>query len=214
MKCDDCSVLLGDPRVWTDTEKRGQVVEHLAVCADCRDALTALDALHAIREVPVPQPASDAISRIVRAAMAEERARPIGHAGFWTGLAAGATAAGIIAAFLLPLIAPSEQAEALVPQVTLAVNQPGPVSIGIESDTALQGVEIHVSLRGAIDLEGFDGQRDIRWATDLERGMNELTLPVVALGQGGGQLIVEVYHGDRYKTFLVDVRAQGDDDAA
>ncbi len=214
MKCDECSALLGDSLVWTDAEKRGPAIEHLAVCADCRDALTALDALHAVREIPVPQPASDTVSRIVHAAMAEERARPIGVAGFWTGLAAGATAAGIIAVLSLALFAPGDAPEALIPQVTMALNQPGRVSIGIETDKALQGAEIHVSLRGAIDLQGFEGQRDIRWATDLERGMNELTLPVVTLSRGGGQLIVEVYHGDRYKTFLVDVRAQGGDDAA
>jgi hypothetical protein len=214
MNCDDCSVLLGGPLAWTDAEQRAQLIEHLLVCADCRDVLTALDALHAVREVPVRPPTSGAIARAMHAAMAEERARPIGLTGFWTGLTVGATAAGIIAVFSLTLFAPVNPPEALIPQVTMALHQPGRVSIGIESDQALQGAEIHVSLRGAIDLEGYEGQRDIRWATDLERGMNELTLPVVALSQGGGQLIVEVYHGDKNKTFLVDVRAQGSDDAA
>jgi hypothetical protein len=214
MKCDDCSVLLGDSLVWADAKNRVQVIEHLAICADCRDALAALDALHEVREVPVPPPTSGAIARVMHAVMAEERVRPIGLAGFWTGLTVGATAAVIIAALSLALVAPADAPEALIPQVTMALNQPAPVSIGIESDQALQGVEIHVSLRGAIDLQGFEGQRDIRWATDLERGMNELTLPVVALGQGGGQLIVEVYHSDKYKTFLVDVHARAGNDAA
>jgi hypothetical protein len=214
MKCDDCSVQLSGPLAWTNAEQRAQLIEHLSVCADCRDVLTALDALHAVREIPVPPPTRGAISRLMHAAMAEEGARPIGLTGFWTGLTVGATTAGIIALLSLALFAPGNPPEALIPQVTMALHQPGRVSIGIESDEALQGVEIHVSLRGAIDLEGYEGQRDIRWATDLERGMNELTLPVVALGQGGGQLIVEVYHGDRYKTFLVDILAQDSEDAA
>lgn len=214
MKCDDCNALLGDPLAWTDADKRAQVIEHLAVCVDCRDALAALEVLHEVREIPVPPPTSGAIAQVVHAATAEERERPIGLAGFWTGLALGAAATGIVAAVSLALFLPADRPEALVPQVTMALHQPGRVSIGIESDEPLQGAEIHVSLRGAIDLEGFEGQRDIRWATDLERGVNELTLPVVALGQGGGQLIVEVYHGNRQKAFFVDVRTQGNDDAA
>jgi hypothetical protein len=63
-----------------------------------------------------------------------------------------------------------------------------------------------VVLRGAIGLRGFDGQRELSWSTSLDRGANQLTLPVVAYGPGGGQLMVEVLSGSRRKTFLVDVR--------
>jgi hypothetical protein len=46
----------------------------------------------------------------------------------------------------------------------------------------------------------------LSWSTSLDRGANQLTLPVVAYGPGGGQLMVEVLSGSRRKTFLVDVR--------
>ena len=74
------------------------------------------------------------------------------------------------------------------------------------------GAEIHVVLTGSIGLQGFAEQRELRWTTDLDRGVNQLTLPLVALGPSGGQVMVEVQHGDKRRTFVVDV--QTDDDAA
>jgi hypothetical protein len=214
MKCVDCSMLLAESQIWMDFAKRSEVIEHLADCGNCRNALTALDALHAVRELPVPQPGNAAITSVIEAAVAEQRTSPIRPAGFWTGLAAGAAAVSTIALLWLTLIGPRDQPAAVIPEVAMALHDPGLVSIGIESAEALSGAEIHVSLRGAIDLQGFEGQRDVRWATDLERGINELSLPVVAIGPGGGRLIVEVYHGDKLKAFAVDVRALRGDDAA
>ena len=45
------------------------------------------------------------------------------------------------------------------------------------------------------------------WSTDLDRGINQLTLPVVAIDATGGQVLVEVTHGDKRRTFVLDVRA-------
>ena len=36
--------------------------------------------------------------------------------------------------------------------------------------------------------------------------MNQLTLPIIALGPHGGQVLVEIQHGDKRRAFVVDVR--------
>jgi hypothetical protein len=89
------------------------------------------------------------------------------------------------------------------------LNETRDVNVAVESPEALAGAQIHVTLSGAIGLRGFDGQRELRWTADLDRGVNQLTLPVVALGASGGQVLVEVTHGDRRRTFVIDVRALG-----
>jgi hypothetical protein len=43
--------------------------------------------------------------------------------------------------------------------------------------------------------------------TDLDRGVNQLTLPVVVVDASGGQVLVELTHGDKRRTFVLDVRA-------
>lgn len=210
MKCEDVSAGLSgaiggaiDP----------PVAEHLAACEDCRNALRAVEALHAEREAPVPEPRAGAWARVLRAASAAPPATVRPARGFWTGLAVGAAAAAAAVAVLSALDLPGDTGAA-APSVTLALHRPQEVSIGIDSAAPLTGVEIHVALHGAIDLRGFEGQRDLHWITDLDSGVNELTLPVVATGPSGGQLVVEVHHGGERRRFRVDVRATASDDAA
>jgi hypothetical protein len=66
-----------------------------------------------------------------------------------------------------------------------------------------------VVLSGAVGLDGYEGQRELRWRTNLDPGVNQLTLPVIATGAGGGQVLVEVLHEGKRRTFLVDVSARG-----
>jgi hypothetical protein len=94
-----------------------------------------------------------------------------------------------------------------VPAVTLAVNEERDVNVALSSPEPLAGAEIRVSLSGEIGLRGFEDQRELRWKTDLDRGVNQLTLPIVVLGSHGGQVLVEVQHGDKRRAFVVDVHA-------
>ena len=96
---------------------------------------------------------------------------------------------------------------AVLPEVRLALNEPHAVTVTLESAEPLLAADVRVELRGAVALDGYDGQRELRWQTDLDRGVNQLTLPVVALGASGGQVLVEVTHGDKRRTFVLDVRA-------
>jgi hypothetical protein len=79
------------------------------------------------------------------------------------------------------------------------------VSVALSSPEPLDDAEIHVALVGAIALRGFDDQRELRWRTNLDRGVNQLTLPLIALQAGSAQVTVEVQHGDKRRTFVVDI---------
>ena len=95
------------------------------------------------------------------------------------------------------------------PEVTLALNESRNVNVALDSPAMLADAEIHVVLSGAIGLQGFASQRELRWRTDLDRGVNQLTLPLVALGGGGGQILVEVTHGEKRRSFVIDVHTNG-----
>ena len=100
-----------------------------------------------------------------------------------------------------------DDAPAAVPEVSIALNQPRNVTVTLESPEPLANAEVRVELRGALALDGYAGQRELRWLTNLDRGVNQLTLPVIALDASGGQVLVEVTHGDKRRTFVLDVRA-------
>ncbi|HUQ50798.1 MAG TPA: hypothetical protein VM692_01170 [Gammaproteobacteria bacterium] len=181
--------------------------EHAESCADCRAALRALDALRPLRTELAPLPSDGAMERAIDLALAANPAQRY-RRGFLSGMAAGAALAATLAAVAvgLWLSAGDQDAPRAVPEVRIALNQPRDVTVTVESPEALADAEVRVELRGAVALEGYAGQRELRWMTDLDRGVNQLTLPVVALDASGGQVLVEVTHGDKRRAFVLDVR--------
>jgi hypothetical protein len=209
MKCEEVVGLLMDARRESDRDARRAAVVHLSACEDCRDALRAVQAMHVEREAPVPRPSPGAFERAMakatrRSPLVVSLRRPT----FWWGAGAGFAAAASLAIawlFVSGSVGPPG-ATASVPGVTLALNETRDLSIAVDSPVALAGAQIRVVLNGAIGLAGFGGQKELHWSTDLAAGVNQLTLPVVALGADGGQLTVEVLHGERRRIFIVDVR--------
>lgn len=215
MSCDAVQTLLIDGGVGD----RRAAMDHLVRCESCRNAQFAAGILRAERAQPVPPPSSGAMERAIAAATRgavlprTPPAPPVrSGGGFWTGLAVGsaamAAAAAIAwAAFIVgPIGDGLTPVPAMTPQVTLALHRAHDVSIAVDAPAALTDAEIRVVLTGAIELAGFAEQRELRWRTDLEEGANQLTLPVIATAAGGGQLLVEVHHGQKRRTFVVDVR--------
>jgi len=215
MRCDDVQALLIDAGAAARPEQRREAIEHLATCASCRDAQYAAGVLRAERGQDVPPPRPGALERAIAAATRAAAASPSAPSsrrvgGFLAGLGAGAGSAALVAAIAWTLAGmDGEQAvpeASTTPLVTLAVNEVRDVSISVDAPAALRDAEIRVVLTGSISLGGLAGQRELRWRTDLDAGANQLTLPLVATAAAGGQLLVEVQHGQRRKTFVVDVR--------
>jgi hypothetical protein len=115
-------------------------------------------------------------------------------------------AAALVLAFMTLDLSPRSSTPAAgTPEVTLALNETRDINIAVDTAMALDDAEIHVELTGAIGLAGFEDQRELRWRTNLDAGSNQLTLPVIALGPRGGQLLVEVLHREKRRKFVVDV---------
>ncbi len=207
MKCEDATMVLLRAGSGAELERRA-AAEHLLGCQDCRDAVRALDALRAERETLVHVPADHAYERAITAATssaARARAAPRGPA-FWLGMGVGVALAAGIAVAVVVFRPDTALAPAGAPAVQLALNEERDVSVAVSSPEPLANAEIRIALSGEIGLKGFAEQRELHWTTDLDRGVNQLTLPIVALGARGGQVLVEVQHGDKRRAFIVDIR--------
>jgi hypothetical protein len=183
-------------------------MDHVVDCEDCQAALRALEALRLLRDEPTPIAPDAAIERAVDRALSASPGRRYRH-GFWTGVASGAALAATIAAVAVGLWLGRTGGEAAtaVPQVRVALNQRSDVTVALESPEPLVDAEVRVELHGGVELDGYAGQRELRWSTNLDRGINQLTLPVVVIDASGGQVLVELMHGDKRRTFVLDVRA-------
>jgi len=205
MKCEDVLTVLQRNGSASDLARR-EASEHLASCEDCRNAAHAVAMLRADREMPIQRVRDGAFQDAIRAAVAANARVAPRKSGFWLGVGVGAALAAGIAAAAVMMLRPLSLSPPGAPAVTLAINEERDVDVALSSPEPLSNAEIHVAVSGDIGLRGFAEQRELRWRTDLDRGVNQLTLPIIALGPHGGQVLVEIQHGDKRRAFVVDVR--------
>jgi hypothetical protein len=178
---------------------------HVEGCEDCAAALRAVSALRAEHDAPVPRMPAQSFARAMERATHAPRTEARRSRSFWLGTAVGGALAAGIAIVVATLWPQASMGPTGNPEVRLALNEVRQVSVSLESPEALADAEIHVVLTGGVGLQGFARQRELRWMTDLDRGVNQLTLPLVGLDASGGQVTVEVYHGTKQRTFVIDV---------
>jgi hypothetical protein len=209
MNCERAVELVTGPVDAYTAEERRDAQAHMAECADCRSAAMSVHALRLLGLEPVPSPRPGFLDRALSQVTESNRATVSNRRPFWTGLGVGAGLAASVAIALLLLVSPGGvERNGATPGLELALNAAHDVSISLSTESALTDAEIRVTLNGEIGIEGYDGQRSLQWRTDLEAGTNRLTLPVVATGIRGGQLLVEVIHGGKSRSFVVDVQAR------
>ena len=207
MRCEDIEDLLDEH---ADTEltpaQRQDVEAHLATCDDCSTAWHAARALRRHRALPTPAPSAALIAKV--AAMS----RPTGtktRMSPWVAAVGGALAAGIALVALDYYRTIVDVRVRPVPSLTMSLNETRDVSVNIDSPEAFMDVEVRVLLAGGIELEGLRGRRELKWKTDLEPGINRLTLPIVALDNSGGKILVAVGQGEKQRAFVVQINVGG-----
>lgn len=205
MRCEDVTEILRSKEP-ADTLRHRAARAHADRCPECSAAERALTALLEERFAGVPAMPPQSFARALERAAHAPQAETRRERSFWLGtVVGGAIAAGVALAIVAfwpePAAAPLSN-----PVVRLALNETREVSVALESPEALTGAEIHVLLTGGVELQGFSGQRELRWMTDLDRGVNQLTLPLIGRDTTGGQVTVEVQHGAKVRTFVIDIQ--------
>jgi hypothetical protein len=203
MRCEDIEDLLNEHADAELTTARRQDVEaHLATCDDCSKAWHAAEWLHRYGALPTPVASEAFIAKIDamrQPSRATKRTSP------WVAAVGGALAAGIALVAFNYFRAAVDGGVPAVPLLTMSLNETRDVRVTIDSPEAFMDVEVRVVLAGGIELQGFRARRELRWTTDLEAGVNRLTLPIVASDSSGGKLMVAVGHGDKQRAFVVQI---------
>jgi hypothetical protein len=209
MKCEDIVELAqsGESGVIDETGRQF-VIEHIAECADCQNAIRAVDAIRWVRNQTVEAASDDLFTRTM-GAVARSATSPHPRArGFWLGAGVGGAIAATIFAAIITLSSPtspnSDTAEFVV-----SMSEPRDLNIAIDVDTAMPGATVSVSIYGGIELAGYASRRHLSWTTDLDAGVNKLSLPIIALDNSGGQVIVRLEHPQSQQEFLIQLRHDG-----
>lgn len=190
-----------------DEHERWLVLEHVAHCADCKDALRGSEAMRHLANLPVERPATELFERTMKRVALDARSAEMPRKGFWAGATAGAgVAAALFAAIGVALLSRGvEVAAPAVAEFYVSAGAARDMDIAIDAQGALPGATLSLTVYGGIELAGYPEQRHLTWTTDLDPGVNRLTLPIVAIDDRGGQVIVRLDHPESHQEFLVQV---------
>jgi hypothetical protein len=95
--------------------------------------------------------------------------------------------------------------DAAIPQVTMVLESPRTINLVFSSAADLSDATLTVSLPPGIEIQGFQGRREISWMTSLREGRNVLPLKLIALAPTGGELMATLQHNEDNKTFRLKV---------
>lgn len=202
MKCSDAAskirALAGGE---LSASEAAAVRAHTETCADCRLALRGSEALVELRDRPLGAAPDGLFERVVERAVAEAPRETASR--FWHGAGVGALAASLLAVALFFGWSESRAPIDRPVEFVVSVEEPRQMNIAFETDRALEGATITILLAGSVEIDGYGSQRELSWSENLDAGTNRLTLPVIASGVEGGQMVVRLEHPLSEQVFIV-----------
>jgi len=187
--------------------KRDELANHIDSCADCKKALAELELLGAaLRNMKIEPPRDNFAADVVamasggkKSSVSANRTGNIHRFGF--GIA-GALAAGLLALGVVLYVPPSSH-QVSEAGFSVSLYQPRKISLAFNSPADIRGVTVSVVLPKDFEVVGHEGRRSLKWTTNLKKGRNILTLPVIAKGEGKGLMVTRLSRNKETKTVQV-----------
>lgn len=192
-----------------DDAKTLELDKHIESCDSCRTTVEAEQNLRGLlKDYPVPTPDAAYFDQaLAKATHVGALANMKGQRNRWvmTGFG-GAIAAGLVAWMIGGMLLQTPTGPgAAIPGVTMALEEPRTVNLVFSSATELDDAVLTINLPAGIEIEGFEGLREITWMTSLKVGKNILPMTLIATTPHGGELLARLEHEDRDRTFRIHV---------
>lgn len=196
MNCDEVKALLN---AYIDQTLSVEDVADVEVhCADCPACSRELDALIRQKQLLATLPAAELDSEVkkrlfdtavkaVDGTPHEAKTDLIPSAVYRFAAAAAISAVALFAA--MPYITtPGDKVEYMV----MVSDEVQTITVAIESEQAIDAVRMHVELSDNLELKGFGSKRQVNWDAGLKKGVNVISLPIIGIAQGEGDITTRV----------------------
>jgi hypothetical protein len=190
-------------------DERAACMKHVSACQDCADALRGVRAMLVVRDQASVPGSERVFNRVMSKAGYDPHAQA-SRRGFWLGAGfSGAIAASLLAVTIaIRLLMGPDIETPPAAEFFVSAHEVRPMNIAIEADRPLQGAKISILLSGDVEVDGYIDQHELSWIDDLEPGVNQLTLPIRAVGERGGQMVVRLSHPDSEQIFVVQLKLE------
>lgn len=185
-------------------EERDLALAHVDRCEDCRAALQGARALAELAARDTGTPPAGLFEAVVEKTVSQPARAPRDNR-FWVGAGVGAVAASLLAVALFFGWTDSRMPTGSVPEFAVSLEEPRQMNLAFETDRVLEGARITILLSGSVEIDGYGARRELSWTENLEAGVNRLSLPVIANGFDGGQIVVRLEHPQSEQVFVVQL---------
>ena len=185
-------------------DERDSALAHVNDCADCRAALRGAQALVELAERETARPPAGLFEAVVEKAVSQPVRAPRDNR-FWMGAGVGAIAASLLAVALFLGLTDSRMPTDAVPEFAVSIEEPRQMNLAFETDRVLEGAKITILLSGSVEIDGYGLSRELSWTENLDAGVNRLSLPIIANGFDGGQIVVRLEHPQSEQVFVVQL---------
>lgn len=182
------------------------LLNHIAECAGCREKLAFERLLQdSLQSLPVPPPRAGFSDRVF-AGLPSGQGGGIRRRSWFAGALAAALAFGVTFG-VMNFNAPRDSASE-VAQIMLSVDEVKWVKLRFNAPRDFDQVTLSLRFPKHMELKGYPGERAISWQTQLQAGVNELNLPVIARKPSVGAIVARIKGQNKHKEFKVYLRAQ------
>jgi len=179
---------------------------HVDSCAHCQKQLSAVEELKiALRDMPIVPASDNFASRAIEIAAGRGDSTPQPQPGFMHWFGAGFTGALVAGLVLLGVIAIFQPLQTQEPAATfsIALHQSRNISLAFNAPNDVSDVVVSIELPKQFEVAGHEGRRQLTWKTNLKKGRNLLTLPVIARSHGNGTMVARLSRNRQVKTLRI-----------
>lgn len=205
MSCDKIQSLLND---YVDGELPVLHVEvvkkHCDTCEACSARLEGLRAQKlTLKSLPVV-PASEGFEkRVIKDAIKEASSHASSQHNGLLKLAAVA----MISALVLWVGLINQPSGVDESQILVDVgNEVRTIKVAIDADKAIEAVSLRVDLSDNLELAGFGSKRQITWNANLHKGVNVISLPIIGIAQGKGDITTRINLNGKEKIMRIETQ--------
>lgn len=174
--------------------------DHLRHCSTCNNKIEQARKLqHALHNLPIRQADDNFEQRVLDKVHKHYQPKSSNRflAGFATSMAAS------LALWFGVSVYQPEIKEQQAATIDIALQKSRTVNLKFNAPENLDQVTLSIELPDHVELSSYPGQRSLSWKTKLNKGSNVLSLPVIAIGSGEGELVARIQYGNKSKHFSI-----------
>ncbi len=182
-----------------DSSEALELQRHLDSCPRCRQEFQKeQELLVTLRTLPVPPPSKDFVNRSFATVRARHQNQRVKQAmPYWGGAVAACLALWIMVAAPFNPITPAGQPAHQA--INIRINEHRLVQVVVNAPRDMLQADVVIELPPEVEMAGFPGRSEIRWNTNLRKGKNLLSLPLIAKSEGMAKLITHINHENKSK---------------